>query len=363
MRSRALCLLLTGIASALGQETSSQNSLEGRRILGIEYEPYLQPLPRHELDDLVPLRPGSALKYEDVSATLQVLYGTGRYRDVSVDAAVDGEGVRLRILTDLNFFTSGVQVRGESEPPNASQLAAAAKLPLGEAVQDSQVESAERNVMERLRANGLYRAQVTHRVERTPATQEAIVHFDIGAGNRARFDSVKLTGNFDRSEESIVRATGWRRGIAFVQLPGWRQMTENRLQQGVQRVLQNFQKGNRLAARVTLAGLEYHPETNRVTPSLDIDHGPVIEVRTTGAKVSATRLRQLIPIYQERTVDRSLLQEGRRNLTEYLESLGYFDAEADFMQSASGPERSLIEYTVNRGIRHKLVKIDRKSVV
>jgi outer membrane protein insertion porin family len=82
-----------------------------------------------------------------------------------------------------------------------------------------------------------------------------------------------------------------------------------------------------------------------------------VEVRTTGAKVSGSRLRELVPIYQERTVDRSLLVEGQRNLVEYFRSQGYFDAQVDFMQSDPEANRSLIEYDVMRGARHKLKHI------
>src|SRR5437588_8518762 len=121
VRSRAICLLLSGIASALGQETPPA-SLEGRPIVGIDYEPAAQPLPRDQLDRLLPLQPGSPLHAADVRAALQALYLTGRYHDASVEAQPEDGGVRLRIVTELNFFTSGVRIRGEVDPPNASQL-------------------------------------------------------------------------------------------------------------------------------------------------------------------------------------------------------------------------------------------------
>jgi outer membrane protein insertion porin family len=361
VQPKALGLLLTSISLALGQANAPQSpstDLLNRTLTGVEYDPPLQPLPRSELDAIVPLAPGTPLTSADIRATLQALYSTGRYHDIAIDAVPEGSGVRIRILTTLNYFTSGVQVSGENEPPSASQLETAAKLPLGEPVEDTQIEAASRNIMERLRNNGLYHARIQRRVERTPTTQEASVFFEINPGPRARFDGVKLEGNYNSAEEAVIRATRWRRGILFFQLPGWREMTESRIQQGVQNVLRNFQKGNRLEARVNLTGIEYHPETNRVTPTLEIERGPVVEVRTTGAKVSPGRLRQLIPIYQERTVDRTLLQEGRRNLVEYFQAQGYFDAGADFTQSSTGGDHSFIEYNIMRGVRHKVVRVD-----
>ncbi len=120
----------------------------------------------------------------------------------------------------------------------------------------------------------------------------------------------------------------------------------------------SVQKGNHLAAHVALEDLNYHQDTNRVTPSLRIDSGPELEVDVSGAKISAGRLRQLLPIYEERTVDNSLLLEGQRNLQEFFQDQGYFDAQVDFEQSQPDPSRSVIGYTVVRGVRSKLVNID-----
>ena len=135
-------------------------------------------------------------------------------------------------------------------------------------------------------------------------------------------------------------------------------MTESRVQTGLERLRKDFQKGDRLEAKVTLDKMDYHPATNTATPYLTIDSGPIVEVRTTGAKVSGSHLRELVPIYQERTVDRSLLVEGQRNLAEYFRSKGYFDAQVNFMQSDPEPNRTLIEYNIMSGDRHKLKHIE-----
>lgn len=355
MRSLA-CLVLLGIASAVGQE-ATPSSLEGRPITRLEFDPSAQPLANEELDKLLPLRLGAPLKAADVGGAIQALYLTGRYRDIAIDAQPDGEGVAIRILTEFNFFVSAVNVEGEAEPPNANQLITASKLTLGVAATENDVDFARENLVERLRANGLYQASVTHNIERRPATSEALVRFNIAPGERARFDGVKLSGQFTTSPERIVSTTRWRRSFLYIPLPGWREVTENRVQTGVQRILRDLQKRDRLQGRVVLESLDYNEETNRVTPSLRIDSGPITEVTITGADISRSRLRQLIPIYQERTVDRNLLVEGRRNLLEYFQSTGYFDAEVDFRESEPAG-RSVIEYSVERGERHKLAVIE-----
>ena len=139
---------------------------------------------------------------------------------------------------------------------------------------------------------------------------------------------------------------------------GWRQETDNLIQTGIARVLQNFQRGDHLQATVTLDHLDYHDDSNTVTPTLAIESGAILQVRTSGAKISKGKLRQLVPVYQERTVDRSLLVEGRRNLIEYFQSQGYFDAQVDFGETTPEPGRQVVEFEITPQERHKLVKID-----
>ena len=65
-----------------------------------------------------------------------------------------------------------------------------------------------------------------------------------------------------------------------------------------------------------------------------------------------------LPIYQEQTVDRDLFVEGKRELTEYLQSKGYFEAQVDFDQSKTADQEELIEYSLFPGERHKLVAVE-----
>jgi outer membrane protein insertion porin family len=356
VRLRMLVALLAGLAPAFGQGTLSAR-WEGRTVSRIEFDPPQQPLPLEELNTLIPVKAGSSLRLDEVRDAIQKLYATGRYSDISIDADPDGVGVALRISTELNYFISGVNISGENEPPNRNQLITASKLELGGLFKEADLDQAVNNFQDKLRVNGFYNAMVQRRVDLRGETAEANIYFELVTGARAHFDGVHLEGQANQTDKSVISATGWHRGLAFIWLPGWREVTENRVQTGLDHLRQDFQKGDRLEAKVTLDKLDYHAASNTVTPYLTIDSGPIVEVRTSGAKVSGSRLRELVPIYQERTVDRSLLVEGQRNLVEYFRSQGYFDAQVDFMQSDPEANRSLIEYDVMRGARHKLKHI------
>jgi outer membrane protein assembly complex protein YaeT len=365
VRLRTIVFLLAACfarAQQAGVTPPASPQFEGRAVSRIDFLPAEQPLPREELDRLLPVLPGKPLRMADVRDAIQKLYLTGRFSDIMVDATLEGEAVVVAFTTTATYFVSRVSIQGDNEPPNRNQLSAATQLELGAPFLEDAVEAAVNRIQERLRANGFYAATVQHHVDLNPITEEASIYFDLVTGKRAHFGGVQISSPPDQplpeqTRKRLIRETEWHRGIAFLPLPGWRSVTENREQVGIEKMRRWLQKDDRLQARVTLDRKDYDAVSNRVTPALTIDNGPIIEVRTTGADLGKTRLRQLVPIYQERTVDRSLLLEGQRNLTEYMQSKGYFDTTVRFIESEPAPGRSVIEYQIERGTRHKLRRI------
>jgi outer membrane protein insertion porin family len=83
-----------------------------------------------------------------------------------------------------------------------------------------------------------------------------------------------------------------------------------------------------------------------------------VNVRVEGARIGRGKLTQLLPIYQERSVDPDLLVEGDRNLAQYFQSEGYFEARVTHSAAnAATPGERTITYTVDRGRRHKFVHL------
>ncbi|HTB13639.1 MAG TPA: outer membrane protein assembly factor BamA [Bryobacteraceae bacterium] len=354
-----LLSLLIGVANATAQDVPklSAASYEGQIVGRVDFDPPDQPLPRAALDKLLPFHAGTRLKLADVRTAIQNLYQTGRFANISISAFNEGTTLVVNISTEFSYFVGQVTIEGVQEPPNKGQLSTASKLELGTPFEDNDMEQAVQNMIERMRANGFHDAKIDYTVNRNRSTEEAAIHFDITAGKRSRFDGVTLTGKFTKTPESIIKATHWRRGFLFLTFPGWRFATESRVSAGVASVRQDFQKGDHLEAQVTLEKLDYNSDTNTERPSLSIENGPIVKVLTTGAKVSRGKLKQLIPVFEERTVDRTLLVEGQRNLVEYFQSQGYFDSEVNFSDDRPSPDLYSISYAIQRNQRYKLEHI------
>ena len=252
---------------AFGQDTSTAR-WEGRTISRIEFDPPQQPLTPEGLADILPLKPGTPLRMEQVrreNSKNSLLHRPVRRR-VSIDAREDGPDVALRISTEFNYFISGVNIDGEREPPNRNQLITASKLELGALFVESDVDQALVYMQEKLRANGLYGATIKKHVDQRADTEEANVYFELESGYRAHFDGIELAGVLNTPKKSVIKATGWRRSFWIIPLPGWHDVTESRIQTGLEESLRkDFQKGDRLEAKVNLDKLDYHSDSNTAT--------------------------------------------------------------------------------------------------
>ena len=267
-------------------------------------------------------------------------------------------GVALLIHTKRAYFVGHVQVHGVKQPPNNGQLIAATKLLLGTQFIDAEENQAAESLRDILRQNGFYNAQVNAHLGLDSQYEQARVNFSITPGKRARYEPPTITGDPERSVVGVVRATRWKRLYGFLNL-GWQQVTEARTRQGVDNVRRYYEKRSLLESRVTLSKLEYHQASNTVEPSLQIDAGPHIRVRIVGAHVNAARLLQLIPIFQEKSIDTDLLVEGDRSLVQYFQNQGYFEAEVSHSVAAGKTAKEqIVSYQVERGSRHKFVHLE-----
>ena len=126
-------------------------------------------------------------------------------------------------------------------------------------------------------------------------------------------------------------------------------VVSNRITRALQRIRARYQKQDRLLAQVEVASRTYHAGRNTVDYAFKVDRGPVVQIAAEGFKLSQRVLRKLVPIYEEGALDDDLLNEGRRNIQNHLQTLGYFEATVSVSQhecagrqeSARGLRRSI----------------------
>jgi outer membrane protein assembly complex protein YaeT len=346
------CLLFY-CALSHAADLAPPDTYEGRPISSVRYEPPTQPVTRADLSRLVPFQPGAPLRLDDVRAAIKRLYSTGAYSNIEVEAYPEASAVELVIRTNEQFFVGPVEVRGGKvkAPPNAGQLQNAARLELGTPFEDADVQIATDHIRDLLQRNGQYLAKIQPAVTRDAEHQQVAVTFRVDSGKRARFTMPIVIGDTKIPAEQLAKFTHYKG------LFRWRPATQENMQRGVTRIRDKYNDKDRLTASVNLKHVDWLPDENRVRPTIEANAGPVINIRTEGAKISRGNLKKYVPVFYEENVYRDLLVRGVRNLRDYFQNKGYFNVDVDFaIKEVSADQRDII-YQISLGERKKLVDV------
>jgi outer membrane protein assembly complex protein YaeT len=344
---------LGGVLAAAQPQYAGQ--YEGRTIASVVYSPLPQPLDPRDLEKIQVFTAGAAFREADAAVTIDRLFATGYYDDIQIDVAPQGDQVVVRVITKNAWFTGHISIQGSvKDPPNRPELEDATQLRLGRPFDPEDLSGAEQNLHRLLEANGFYNHTLRLETTDDAPSLERDVKVIVNLGPRARYEAPAIKGETELSDDSVIRATGWR--IRFI--GRWRQVTQARTRGGVTGVLKKYQKDDRLTSQVSLGTPEYDAETHRVKENLDITPGPKVDVKTLETKVSKRTLKKYVPVFQEQRVNRDLLVQGARNLRDYFQSQGYFEVDVDFRQRQEDPDHEVVEYIISRGLRYKLVKVD-----
>ncbi|MGA8599548.1 MAG: POTRA domain-containing protein [Bryobacteraceae bacterium] len=352
MRRLAIALLV--IASFRDGRAQSTASFFGKRVARVEYSPSKQPIDEVDLkaDQLV--KAGAILRASDVAQSIDRLFASGYYLDIQVDAEMSGDEVVVRFITKATTFVGHVDITGKiKSPPNAGQIYSALQMTAGRPFEEQMLSNAETSIAKLLRDNGLFEGTIKISHSLDIDTEQVNVTIGVDSGRRAKYQTPIIHGDARLPLQTIIRATGWR--LRFIKR--WRQMTASLTQNGIGGIQKKYQQQDRLTATVTLDSLDYDPGIRRVTPTLTLEAGPKVKVQALEAKVSKSRLRRYIPVYEEGSVDRDLLTEGARNLRDYFQSKGYPDVDVTFRERRAGPDQDVIEYFIAKGQKKKLVHL------
>ncbi len=301
---------------------------------------------------------GKALDRRKIAESLRVLYRTGDYADLKAVVTPAIDGVRLDFVVRENLFFNQVRIEGLSAPPSDASAAAAMQSALGQTYRQTTLNEALERLRETLRDEGLYRAEVSAETVPHPETHQMNIVVHIKSGPRARVGIIQLKNGTEYRDAEILSRLKMKAGSAI---------TSARLQRGTDRIRKYLAKKEHLSGRAAVRRGSYDSAKNTIPLEVEVTEGPRVKITLTGAKFSEGELKKLIPVYQEGAVDADLLEEGKRNIRERLERLGYFDADVNYTtethegKSARGGAQSteeIITYTVERGSRHKLVGIE-----
>lgn len=333
-------------APALESEPAAMR-WEGLPVRNITFEGIsvgrLSPLP-----EKLAQQAGKPLKADDVRESLRQLYASGLFESIEVAADRDGDQVNLIFRGVPRSFIGTVWVDGAKGATMNAQLQRASQLVAGTRYTQAKLATAIKQMRETLAQNGFYEPQITEEVTPHPAEQLIDISFQVVSGPQARIGEVEVTGDPGVSVQSF-RHYAHLKNNAHVDRD-----TANRALSGV---LKHYQHEERMEAEIKLFSAKYDPQTKTVNYSFSATRGPVVRVLVEGASISNERLKHVIPIFEEGSVDEDLLNEGNRRLRDYYQQLGYFDAKVSHTQRSANENEVVIAFSVQLGQRHRVDKV------
>jgi len=303
---------------------------------------------REHLLQLLAQKAGDPLDRDRVRDSIRTLYATGRFADIQAEVVPSGEEVTLTFTTAANFFVGAVEVEGAPTRPTPNQIVNAAKFQLGELYNHDKLDRALENIRQLMQEDGFYRARVTAESTSNVATQQVNILFHITPGAQAHVGQVQVTGSSGLSSGQVQ---------SIAHIDGGDRVTAALVSGSLQRLRKKFQKQNRALAQVSIALQQYHAENNAVDFTFQIDPGPVVVISAGGYHISRGVMKKEIPVYEENAVDDDLLNEGKRNLLDYLQTRGHFDATVDIKKRSDDKTMHVI-YDIDPEPVHKLVLVE-----
>ncbi len=345
----ALAPLLV-FASVLFPRTahSQESTIEGLKIervrvvdkSGIEIP---QQIPK------LPLATGERFDFAAERQSIREIYKMGDFSDIRTAVARQGEGVEVDFIVTVNFYNNVVRIDGLKPPPSEPAAQAALRLGLGEPYRESALREAIGRLQDSLRDDGFYQAKITWSLSPHEDTRQMDITITVDSGPRARVGGISVQNNTRYSKEELLKKS---------KLSMKNQVTSARLSRTTERIRKFLVNQGYLGAAATISRGDYNSQTNQVPLTLSITAGSRVQVEIVGVRLSKSKRRTLLPIFAEGAVDDDLLQEGRRNIRDYLQSLGYFNADVRVSsQQDDQRHEQVITYQTARGDHFRLAGV------
>ena len=306
-------------------------------------------LPTDLLPGQLTQKAGEPLDPEKVRESTRRLFASGKYRNITVRGDRQGDALTLIFDGVPQYFIGRVTIESVKSERLSSLLEFATKLDPGKAFNEALVPAGSEGVRLTLEQNGYYQPKISAATKRHDEGHQVDVTYTVITGPQARVGDVAVTGADAGITEKEFRKKGKLKRKSRVT----RNTTSNALD-GVRAV---YQKNDRLEGTITLKQSTYDAPTKQLNYTFDANQGPIVKVLIEGIKVSKSRLKLLVPIFEEGTVDNDLVNEGKHNIVDFMQQQGYFNAEVNVrvIQATAGAER--VVYTVDRGKKHKVASV------
>jgi len=292
------------------------------------------------------------LNREALKRSLHQLFSTGLFETLAVEGTREADGVALVFRGTARTFIGTVSVDGAKGAALNTQLERASQLAPGTRFTPAKLGQAIEQMRATLALNGFHEPVITQTVTPHPEEQLADIAFHVANGPLTRVGAVEVTGDSGMSVDDFRHHAHLRAGSRVDHESGSKALAG---------VLKVYQGQHRLEAEIKLESQQYSATSHLTDFHFSANRGPVVKVLVEGASISQEKIKHVIPVFEEGSVDEDLLNEGNRRLRDYYQRLGYFDVKVDHEQQATSGDEVTILYKVRLGQKRRVEQVSVKG--
>jgi outer membrane protein insertion porin family len=358
------CLLLIISFPSVAQTKSSNPppSYEGQRVGSIDLtaNPHLDTKPYREL---IVQKPGEPYSNQKIQESIDALNHTAVFSKVQLKVQPDPGGLKLTFVLQPAYYIGMLKFPGGTKHFSYTRLLQVINLPDQTEFQQSQIGTAEAALTKFFHDYGFFLMKVHTDVQLDDANRLTHITFHIEAGKHAHIGKVEFRGakpEENRQLQGTVQSL--RARLTGALLKHGKPYSPKRIQSAIALVRKKLAQQNYPANKIVVSPADYHPDTNLADVAINVDTGPIIEIRVVGAKLSwipfqsGRQKKRLISIYDEESVDPDIVEESRRNLQDYFERKGYFEVKVN-TNTQQQNDRTILTFQIDKGRKYSVKEI------
>jgi outer membrane protein insertion porin family len=331
LRSLICVLLLAAVVHhSAGQDNqpTTYEGFEGRRVTKVD----LAASPVRNVEafrSTLKQKADEPFSMAAIRESVTALQKTALFSQVQVKVEPDQSGVHVTFIVQPAFYVGMVYFPG-AKAFSYTRLLQAVNIPDQTPFTEDLVTKGKDDLLRLFRNDGFFAATVEPETRRDEKHLVVNLVYHCTLNKRAKIGEVSFQGATEQEASELRSAlTSLWAKMKGGSLKRGQPYTQARITKSLDYLRRRLEKSGHLTPVVRLASSAYDAPTHRAHLTFEVQPGPLVSIRVNGAHVWKRTLKRLIPIYDENSVDKELVEEGGRNLVSYFQSKSYFDAKVD----------------------------------
>lgn len=357
-------IAIVAIATAAAQTKVSNQppSYEGLKVgsVAVVSNPHLN---AEQYRPLITQQAGEPYSNQKIQESIAALEHTQAFSRVDLKVEPEPNGLKLSFVLEPAYYIGMLTFPGATKYFSYTRLLQVANFPDQSVFKQDDLERAEKALVKFFQDHGFFLAKVHTDVRLDDDNQLAHLAFNSEMGPHAHIGRVEVRGakpEENHKLEAVMRSLRARFTGAF--LKRGKPYSPRRIQAATALLKSELSKQHYPDNKIEVNPPEYHPDTNLADVAITVDTGPVIDIRMVGAKLTwipfqSRRLKKkLISVYDEGSIDPDIIEESRRNLSDYFQRKGYFDVKVK-TNSQQQNGKTILTFQIDKGIKYSVDEI------